>query len=156
MGLRSFWLVIGVGCLGLAFAAVVAIASGGLDPIRIGLLVAFGAFTLAFVLLARATYLTSRAGPDVSTDSVVLAVGLAITAGALFALVAWMPAAAESFVLPLPLRIVIFLGPAIMILGLAHSVIRGRFAAATRFDRSLAVGVLLIAVVVVFGFITRE
>ena len=165
MGLRSFWLVMGVACLALAFAAVVAIASGGyqperyagsLDPIRTGLLVAFGAFTLAFVLLARATYLTSRARPDVSTDSVVLAVGLALTAAALFALVAWMPAAAGSFVLPLPLRIVIFLGPAIMILGLAHSVIRGRFAAATRLDRGLAVGILLIAVVVVFGFITRE
>ena len=43
-----------------------------------------------------------------------------------------------------------------MILGLAHSVIRGRFAAATRLDRGLAVGILLVAVVVVFGFITRE
>ena len=85
-----------------------------------------------------------------------LAVGLAITAGALFALVYWMPAAAGSFVVPLPLRIAIFLGPAIMILGLAHSVVRGRFAAATRLDRGLAVGVLLIAVIVVFGFITRE
>ena len=140
MGLRSFWLVMGVACLALALAAVVAIASGGyqperyagsLDPIRTALLVAFGGFTLAFVLLARAAYLTSRARPEVSTDSVVLAVGLALTAGALF-------------------------GPAIMILGLAHSVIRGRFAAATRLDRGLAVGVLLIAVVVVFGFITRE
>jgi hypothetical protein len=165
MGLRSFWLVMGVACLVLALAAVVAIASGGyhperyagsLDPIRSGLLVAFGAFTLAFALLARATYLTARVRPDTSSDSVVLAIGLAITAGALFALVAWMPAAAGSFVLPLPLRIVIFLGPAIMILGLAHSVMRGRFAAATRFDRGLAVGVLLVAVVVVFGFITRE
>jgi hypothetical protein len=165
MGLRSFWVVMGVACLGLAVAAVAAIGSGGyqperyagsFDPVHAGLLVAFGAFSLAFVLLARATYVTSRARPDVSTDSVVLAIGLAITAGALFALVLWMPAAAGSFVLPLPLRIAIFLGPAIMILGLAHSVVRGRFAAATRLDRGLAVGVLVIAVVVVFGFITRE
>jgi hypothetical protein len=165
MGLRSFWLVIGVACVALVFAAVVAIASGGyqperyagsLDPIRSGLLVAFGGFTLAFVLLARAAYLTSRARPDASTDSVVLAIGLAVTAGALFALVAWMPAAAGSLAIPLPLRIAIFLGPAIMILGLAQSVTRGRFAAATRLDRGLAVGVLLIAVAVVFGFITRE
>jgi hypothetical protein len=165
MGLRPFWLVLGFGCLALALAAIVAIASGGydperyaggLDPIHTGLLVAFGAFTLAFVLLARAAYLTSRARPDVSTDSVVLAVGLAITAGALLALVAWMPGSAGSFVVPLPLRIVIFLGPAIMILGLARSVIRGRFAAATRLDRGLVVGVLLLAAVVVFGFITRE
>jgi hypothetical protein len=165
MGLRSFWVVMGVACLGLAIAAVVAIASGGydperyaggLDPIRTGLLVAFGAFTLAFVLLARAAYLISRARPDVSADSVVLAIGLAITAGALFALVAWMPASAGSFVLPLPLRIAIFLGPAVLILGLARSVIRGRFAAATRLDRGLVVGVLLLAMVVVFGFITRE
>src|SRR5437667_875848 len=98
MGLRSFWIVMGLGCLALALAAILAIASGGyhperyagsLDPIRTGLLVAFGAFTLAFVRLARATYLTSRVRPDVSTDSVVLAVGLALTAGALFALIAW-------------------------------------------------------------------
>lgn len=165
MGLRSFWLVMGVACLALAFAAVAAIASGGyyperyaggMDPIRAGLLVAFGAFTLAFVLLARAVYVTSRTRPDVSPDGVVLAIGLAITAGALFALVAWMPAAAGSFVVPLPLRIALFFGPAIMILGLAHSVIRGRFAAATRLDRTLVAGVLLVAVVVVFGFITRE
>jgi len=165
MGLRSFWVVMGIALLGLAFAAVVAIASGGyqperyaggLDPIRTGLLVAFAAFTVAFVLLARAAYLTSRARPDVSTDSVVLAVGLAVTAGALFALVAWMPASAGSFVLPLPLRIAIFLGPAILIFGLARSVIRGRFAAATRLDRGLVVAVLLLAMVVVFGFITRE
>ena len=165
MGLRSFWLVMGLGCLALAFAAVVAVGSGGyrpeesagrLDPIRAGLLVAFGAFTLAFLLLARAVYVTSRTRPDVSRDGVVLAIGLAITAGALFALVAWMPSAAGSFVVPLPLRIAIFVGPAIMILGLANSVMRGRFAAATRLDRGLAVGVLLIAVVVVFGFITRE
>ena len=164
MSLRSFWLVIGIGCLALAFAAVVAIASGGyhpeqyagsLDPVRAGLLVAFGAFTVAFVLLAGSTYVTSRARPDVSMDSVVLAVGLAITAGALFALVAWMPATAGSFAVPLPLRMAIFLGPAIMILGLAHSVIRGRSAAETRLDRGLVVGVLVVAVVVVFGFITR-
>jgi hypothetical protein len=50
----------------------------------------------------------------------------------------------------------IFLGPAILILGLARSVIRGRFAAATRLDRVLVVGVLLLALVVVFGFITRQ
>jgi hypothetical protein len=165
MGLRSFWVVMGVACVGLAVAALAAIASGGyhpegyaggVDPIRTGLLIAFGAFTLAFVVLARAAYLTSRARPDVSTDSVVLAIGLAITAGALFALVAWMPATAGSFALPLPLRIAIFLGPAILILGLARSVMRGRFAAATRLDRGLVVGVLLLAVVVVFGFITRE
>lgn len=169
MGLRLFWALLGVSCLGVAFAGIAAIAaiasggyrperySGGFDPIRIGLMVFFAAGTAAFALLGGTGLVARRSGSStVPFANIALVSGLAISAASLLVLVAWMPAWEGPLVVPIPIRIGILLGAGVAVAGMVPAVLSGASAVVRRGGRGLVVAFPLFAAVIIISYLTRS
>lgn len=160
---RLFWGLAGISTVALGFSVIAGIANGGQRPgpsdgepeaLRAGLLVFLATFTMAFALLCGAELHARRSDPERGSKGMaLLAGGLAVCGASLLALLAWLPTWAGPIAVPIPLRIGIFVGLALVIAGSLTGI--GVSKAVQRRDRGLLLGLLVIAAVVVVGLISR-
>jgi hypothetical protein len=130
--------------------------AGGIDPIRVGLVVGMSAGALVFALLALSALAAWRAGAGIqSLGTALSAIGMLIASGSIIVLVASMPPVAKTAV-PLPLRIPLFLGVGLMFAGQLPSVVSGTIAAAKRGERGVFVAILVLAAVILVSILGRS
>lgn len=128
---------------------------GGIDPIRVGLALALLAGMLTVAVLGLLAFAEWRSGAGVdSLGAAVGALGLLIATGSVVVLLVTMPAV-SNVVVPLPIRIPLFLGVGLLGASLLQSVVSGVAAAVKRGDRRLLVGLILLAGAVVISLLRR-
>jgi hypothetical protein len=118
------WLVCGiagVACAALALAALAVLVGGApyqperylgdLDPVRLGMAVFFMCAVLFGLVVAAVGARVLSATRELSALSLVLfGAGFAVGAVAMLAVFIWMPATSGTFIIPEPIRVVLFAG----------------------------------------------
>lgn len=163
---RAFCALIGIACLGLAVAAVVAIASGGyrperyagwFDPIRAGALLFFGAGAAGFALAAAATLRLARSRPSVfRLSGLALTAGLTVMALTGLALFASAPPSLAPVVLPDLFRVMVLLGLGLVAAGMVPVVLDGVAGALKRRDPNLLIALIALVLIVVIRLASQE
>jgi hypothetical protein len=157
-------IIAGVGCLGLAVAAVGAIANapyrperyiGGFDPVRAGIAGFLVAAVVLSTLVALAGFGTWRFEADRrALESAVLWAGLAIAADSLAALIVSLPPTSR-IVLPIPIGLSLVVGIGLAILGSFPSLHSWAVATGRKRDLSLRVALVLLAAAIVLHIVSR-
>lgn len=159
-----FWLACALaafGCVALAITAVVAIGAGGYrpeqyaqqpDPVRAGLITFLVSSTLAFGLFAADSLAALRSGSDGgSLAAAFLHAGLVVMGGSLLTLMIWAPETPGPHVVPAPTRLALIVGVTLAAFGFLPGAAAGTVDAVKRRDRSLLVGVALLAAAIAFA-----
>jgi hypothetical protein len=164
--MRVFMALMGIGCLGLAVASVVAIASGGyrperygdgFDPVRAGVLLAFGAITAGFALATAAGLRSLWSEPGVvPLSGVAFWAGLTIGGAAVFVFFAWAPSTSAPLVVPSPVRAMLFLGLGLCTASMVAAAAKGVPGAVRRRDPNLLIALIALALIVIVRFVWRD
>lgn len=159
---RVFYALAGVACLGLAVAAVLAIAAGGyrperyvggFDPVRTAMLISFAAGAAAFLLVVGAGFGARLSGDEsIAFNGLVFWAGLAVSDFTILVVLAWMAPSSAPQVVPIPLRVGVFIGLGLVVAGMVPWALRGATAGVRRRDPRLLVALLLLVLLVVLRF----
>jgi len=155
-----------IACLALAVAGAVGIMDGGyrpdayagrFDPVRAGLIVFALLGVVVFCLFVANDLLRWRTRAD--RGSLWLAVsmsGLAIACASIAAFFVWAPVTAGPFAVPGPIVDGVYIGGALLVVGMVPAFVAAGNAAIERRDRKVLIAGLLFAAAVVFSYLVRR
>jgi len=164
-GLRVFWALIGIACLGVVVAGIAAITSGGyrperyvggIDPVRAGMIALFGAATAAFALVGGAGLAARWSGAaSVSLDTIAFWTGLAIVGGASLLFIVSLPATSAPVTVPIQITLLLYLGGGVLLVGMVRAAWPDTAAAVRRREPAFLLALALLAALVVMRLIGR-
>ena len=155
-----------IACLALAVAGVAGIMDGGyrpdayagqFDPVRAGLIVFALLGVVVFCLFVAIDLARWRTTAD--RGSLWLAVsmsGLAIAGVSLAALFVWAPATAGPLAVPGPIAAGVYIGGALLVVGMVPAFGAASKAAIEGRDRKVLIAGLLFAAAIVFSYLVRR